>query len=47
MGDFCFWGEVGGEVDEFPLQKTENCLVITTCKGFFYAMASHGVAYLS
>lgn len=21
VGDFCFWGEVGGEVDEFPLQR--------------------------
>lgn len=21
VGDFCFGGEVGGEVDEFPLQR--------------------------
>lgn len=36
-----------GKWTNFLFKETENCLVITTCKGFFYAMASHGVAYLS
>lgn len=52
MGDvmwaiFVFGEKWVGKWTNFLFKETENCLVITKCKCFFYAMASHGVAYLS
>ena len=44
---FVFGEKWVGKWTNFLFKETENCVVITTCKGFFYAMASHGVAYLS
>ena len=35
VGDFCFWGEVGGEVDEFPLQRNWKLLSNNNVQGFF------------
>ena len=44
---FVFGEKWVGKWTNFLFKETENCLVITTCKGSFYAMASHDVAYLS